>query len=225
MFKHIRRSFCCGLLLVLLGSPLVLTAKDAPDAASATRLFKQLLSNLNHMQAKFAQTVFDADGVVRHRAQGNMALSRPNKFLWQTALPMKQLVVADGLNLWIYDIDLEQVTVRPLDGALGESPALLLSGDAQTLAQRFELTQLKQQTGQAYQLKPRDTQSSYKQVILYFDAHHLQSMDLYDKLSQHTKIVFSEINTAQTISQALFRFKPPAQVDIIGHPVPAKSRK
>ena len=180
-------------------------------------LFKQLLAELGSLRANFQQTVFDASGQVLQRTAGTMMLKRPGQFRWHTLKPNRQLVIANGKSLWIYDVDLAQATVRPQQEGIGQSPALLLSGRSSELSQQFTIHKLRSSNAmqQRYKLIPKNQQASFNMVMMSFDQHRLKSMDLYDKLQQHIKVVFDHIST-RAISPKRFEFKPPKGVDVIG---------
>lgn len=96
------------------------------NAQSSTEL-SDLLKSVQGMKANFTQTLYDGRGKAKQTSYGNMAMQRPGKFRWEVTKPMPQLIIANQTTLWIFDPDLEQVTIRSLSKASGETPAFLLS--------------------------------------------------------------------------------------------------
>lgn len=169
------------------------------------------------MRADFQQVVFDAKFNAVQQASGTLAMQRPGKFRWDYTMPYKQLIVADGIRLWVYDKDLEQVTVRFLDAALGNTPALLLSG-GQFPAKSFAITELKSKGDDLYwlELVPTDQQASFTGVRLAFNSRHLAVMELLDGFGQTTRLNFTNMQYNPRIEPTVFRFTPPPDVDVIG---------
>lgn len=200
---------------IIVISCFLLTLLGFANAENQQQLFQQLLVKLQVMRGDFQQTIFGANGDVIQRSSGKMALKRPGKFRWYTLKPNKQLLVADGKNLWIYDVDLEQATVRQQDQGIGESPALLLSGTSAILSKEFTVDKLRSKVGERYKLLPKASSGSFKMVLLHFEHNKLIGMDLYDKLEQHIKLAFSQVST-QSAANKLFNFIPPKGVDVIG---------
>lgn len=151
-------------------------------------------------------------------------MQRPGKFRWDYQTPYKQLILADGQRLWIYDPDLDQVVVKPLEAALGDTPALLLSGKGlsgkQSLEQQFNIIEsLEAQDGLYWvTLKPTARDSSFQEVRLGFDEKHLRRMELVDGFGQQTLLEFFDMQTNVEVPPDSFRFDPPKGVDIVGKP-------
>lgn len=171
------------------------------------------------LRASFVQTVqapaFDQPEVSR----GTLLLLRPNRFRWDYQEPYRQQIVADGQRLWLYDEELEQVVVKPLDKALGDTPAMLLSGSG-SIEDRFTLEELGDRgDGLAWvQLTPKQADTGFEAVRLGFDTHDLRKMELVDGFGQVTRMQFSDIVRDPDIMPAAFRFVPPPGVDVIGDP-------
>jgi chaperone LolA len=144
-------------------------------------------------------------------------MQRPGKFRWDYLSPYEQVIVADGKKLWVYDKDLEQVTVNQLDAAIGNTPALLLSGD-ESLELSFRIVELDKKTAGLdwVELFPKEAQSSFTSMRLAFSAHHLEYMELIDSFGQTTQIKFSNTKNNPDINANLFNFTPPKGVDVIG---------
>jgi len=172
------------------------------------------------IEAKFSQTVLDAQLRTIQSTEGTMKLERPGKFRWDYSKPFVQQIVGDGKKVWLYDEDLEQVTVKAMDGALGNTPALLLSGD-EPLKNNFFINELgaELETNEDrdwVELLPKDTNSGFERMVLIFEQDGLKAMELRDGLGQNTRLVFSDIKLNTDIDAALFTFVPPKGVDVIG---------
>jgi len=165
--------------------------------------------------------VRNRDNQIVDRASGTLSLSRPNRFRWDYQKPYVQTIVADGKRLWLYDSDLEQVTVRALEQGLGSTPAMLLSG-AGKVGDAFVSVAVQQQGDWTWcRLKPKQEGSDFEQVSLAFDRKgELAAMELRDKLGQATVIEFGALRRNPPLDQRLFRFEPPPGADVIGRAEP-----
>lgn len=189
---------------------------SAAYATTTADTLTQLLNNITTMQANFTQTITDKSGRSLQQSSGRMSLSRPGKFRWDVKQPNAQLVLTNGSKLWVYDPDLEQVTVRVLTKEAGEAPALLLSDTNESLAKKFNVQMLPGRSGlQWFLLTPRSQESMFQAIKLGFANNQIQQMDLQDDLGHTTHIQFTQVVMNKTLSAALFTFKPPANVDVI----------
>src|SRR5690606_20974589 len=144
---------------------------------------------------------------------GYIQAKRPNLFFWETQPPLAQQIVADGQEIWIFDPDLEQVTVKKLGDDIQNTPALLLSGDVQNLQQAYEISH--QQPAEAidqFMLAPKGNDSLFDQLRLTFENGVLTEMRLRDSLGQRTVIRFSKIETNPSIPDSNIRFQVPEGV-------------
>lgn len=204
----VRRTFA-ALLLTL---PLVAAAAD--DAGY--RRVERFLDGLQGLQAQFQQTLTDSKGIVTGESSGTLAIRRPNRFRWDYRQPNEQLIVADGARIWLYDKDLEQVTVRRVDESLSATPAMLLSG-AGTLSDNFKATQTQQEGGvQWVRLEPVRNDTDFKYVRLGFAGDALKFMQLADKLGQTTSLEFSKFERNPPLDPSQFVFAVPPGADVIG---------
>ena len=172
------------------------------------------LGHISSMHASFTQKV-----TVKKRelsqSSGTMAFKRPGHFRWQTKAPMEQLLVADGQKFWLYDIELEQVTVRPQQEMMGAAAGLFLGDDSTRFFQDFNVTEAHEDKTDVFKLEAIAKQANIQRMTLRFEAAKLVSMDLYDQLGQRTAIVFKQVQTNAKLSPNLFRFSPPAGVDVV----------
>jgi len=203
-----RLFFFCSLLFA------VLPAYGAADAAGIEAL-KSFLAQMSSARARFAQIVVDKDLKQLQQATGVMEFSRPGKFRWEYDKPYEQTIVGDGSKLWIYDKDLNQVIVQPLDKALGSSPAALLAGSNE-IEKSYNLTSLGNQEGLDWiEAVPKAKENSFERVRLGFGAHGLEAMELHDQFGHTTVIKFSTLERNLEFPPGAFRFVPPRGADII----------
>ena len=185
--------------------------------AAATDKLKTFMSATQSAQANFTQQVFDKNGNRLQSASGSLQFQRPGKFRWEYRKPYEQLIIGDGKKFWIYDIDLNQVTVKKLDGALGSSPAALLSGDNE-IERDFALSDIEDKEGLEWlQAKPRSSESTFEKILMAFNANaELMVMELQDAFGQHTVLHFSAMHNNPALSPQRFRFVPPKGADVLG---------
>ena len=205
---QIKHSLLAALFFSLISQPLF--------AADVIARLHDFYADVQSMQADFKQELFDNTGELIQSASGKLALQRPGKFRWDYLIPYEQLIVADGKKLWIYDADLEQVTVKHMDKALGNTPAMLLSG-VHPLEDDFTITALPMMGDMMWvELAPKGESEGFDQVRLGFDKHDLKLFEMIDGLGQVTRISFNETRKNSGLDQQLFTFIPPPDVDVVG---------
>jgi outer membrane lipoprotein carrier protein len=176
---------------------------------------ERFLEDVQTLKADFRQQLWSADGKLLDESSGTFALRRPDRFRWDYREPMQQLIVADGDKLWMYDEELAQVTVSPLDRTAG-SPAMLLSG-GEAVRDSFDVEDSYESGGLAWiKLRPKLTGTDFSSVLIGFDDGLPRQLELVDGLQQTTRIVFSNVAVNDKLDDALFRFEPPRGVDVIG---------
>ncbi len=188
-----------------------------PGAAMAAGVdaLKAFLGQTQTVKARFAQMVLDKNLKTLQQAQGVMQFSRPGKFRWDYVKPYEQSIVGDGSRLWIYDKDLNQVTVRKLDRALGASPAALLAG-SNDLERDYVLTNSGTQNGLDWlDAVPKSRESVFERVRMGFGKSGLEAMELRDQFGQVTVITFADVERNPRIPDGVFRFTPPPGADVI----------
>ncbi len=184
-------------------------------SAAATDALKVFLTQTQTVKARFAQMVLDKNGKQLQQAQGVMQFSRPGKFRWDYQKPYEQVIVGDGSRLWIFDKDLNQVTVRKLDRALGSSPAALLSG-SNDLERDFKLSNLGMDKGLDWlEALPKNRETVFERVRMGFGKSGLEAMELRDQFGQTTVITFADVERNPRIAADVFRFTPPQGADVI----------
>ncbi len=206
-------------LRVATGALLAVLPALAPAADDAIPgELRAFFAGIDSIRGEFRQVVFDPRGGEVETAQGELAIAKPGRFRWHYTAPYEQLIVADGRRLWLYDVDLEQVTVREQTGSLSQSPAMLLGGDA-TALDAFRYLGTYSSDGRDWlRLEPIAADSDFRYVSLAFSGGDLESMELADALGQVTRIEFSDLVLNEQLDESLFRFEPPAGVDVIGVP-------
>lgn len=196
---------------------LLLLLATSAQAGKATERLNAFFAEEGALRADFVQTVQGAAFAQPEQSQGVLIMQRPGKFRWDYRQPYQQQIVADGKRLWVYDVDLAQVVVKPMDEALGDTPALLLSGSG-LLAERFDVAELGEQGDGLdwVQLIPRQVDTGFNELRLGFGKRDLERMDLKDNFGQVTRLVFSNMQRNVKVHADTFRFVPPEGVDVVG---------
>jgi len=192
------------------------------SAARAQTPLDTYLSHLKTLRAEFAQTVTDGKGEQVQNAQGTLVIVRPGRFRWELTPEggSPQLMVADGKNLWFYDRDLEQVSVKAATAALTATPAGLLSGDG-NIRELFTVSSAGKSDGFDWVLvKPRESDADFREARLGFGPSELKRMVLKDKLGQTVRLDFSKSERNPSVAESEVKFTPPPGADVIGTPTP-----
>jgi outer membrane lipoprotein carrier protein len=199
---------------VILGFSLALP--QAAGASSGKQRLTVFLKEISSLRADFQQTLLDPKGKVIQQDQGTVALARPGRFRWEYRKPNEQLIVSDGKKLWIYDPELEQVTVKSVDATLGNTPAVLLSG-VHPIDRDFKVKDDGRRSGLEWvRLVPKGEDTSFVFILLGFWGQEIREMELHDSFGQVTRLRFQNVQRNPALSPTLFQFKPPAGVDVIG---------
>ncbi len=177
---------------------------------------KAFYTDTKTMRADFSQVVTDKQGRKVQEVQGVMQLKRPNKFRWDYNKPFEQQIISDGKQIWLYDTELAQVTVRGISKALGSSPAALLAG-GESLEKNFKLMDTARKDNLEWvSALPLEPDSGFEKIFLGFSDSQLQKMELTDSFGHNTSIIFSNLAQNNSISDGIFVFKVPKGVDLIG---------
>ena len=208
------------LVIALLATAALLLGSGLATAApvSLERL-DRFLTEVKTLSGDFTQTLYDESDRAVETSAGEVHLERSEphgRFRWQYRKPYPQTIVGDGRQVWVYDPDLEQVTVRPLDAALGDTPAALLAGNAD-VTERFEMRDLGDREGVAWvSLTPlAGAEGGFQSMALGFSRDALVAMELVDAFSQRTVLEFGTLLRNAPIDDAMFRFVPPAGADVL----------
>lgn len=199
---------------VLLSSLLTLSVPG--QAADGKVRLDAFFKGLKTMRAEFVQTLVDAEQRVMEQSEGVLLLSRPGRFRLDYSKPYSQLYVADGQKVWMYDKDLEQVTVRSQDEALGSTPAMLLTG-SEPLERSFILQELGDHEGFTWiDLKPREKDATFAYIRLALEGDVIRAMEMVDNFGQMTRLFFHTVSRNPPVEAGAFRFTPPPGVDVVG---------
>ncbi len=185
--------------------------------AGATDKLKNFIASTRSGQADFTQVVQDKSGRRIQSASGIMQFQRPGKFRWVYLKPYEQLIVGDGDKFWLHDVELNQVTVKKLDAALGSSPAALLSGNNE-IERSFVLKDIEGRDGLEWlQAMPKAQDTSFEKVLMAFNAQSdLVVMELRDTFGHNTVLRFSNLQRNPHLAANLFSFTPPKGADVLG---------
>lgn len=198
---------------------LVCSSIQAAEVASAdaTKKLIAFLNGIQSMEATFEQWVMDAKQNALQHVKGDMWIQRPGQFRWDTEDPYPQQIVSDGKVLWIYDRDLEQATKKSLDTQVGNTPALLLSGDPARISENFNISAYHfEDTGEwRFDLRPSQDDAMFELLRVHFYQEKLRDMYLEDSLGQTTRIEFKTKQKNKPIPEKVFSLELDETVDII----------
>lgn len=183
--------------------------------ADAVTTMERFFDEVRTFRADFDQVVLDESLNRIEESSGKMWIARPDRFRWNYEAPLEQEIVGDGERVWVYDVELEQVTVRPMQAALGQTPAALLAGRGD-LEDNFTVNDLGRQ-GQldTVELEPVSAESGYESMRIGFEGTELRLLELDDRLGQTTRITFRNVRENVEVAPERFLFEPPAGVDVI----------
>ncbi len=203
----------CALVTGLLIGALVSGPALADDPEAR---LKSALKRMDAVSAEFKQTLRDEDKKVVQQSRGTVDLQRPGKFAWRYVEPYEQYIVADGRELWIYDVDLDQVTVKPMDDGLSNAPIMILMKQAD-VTEQFTVNEVGQRKYLYWvELEPREADLEYTHIYLGIEDDSVRAMELRDQFGRSTQIVFENLRTGVIHDPAKFDFKPPPGVDVYG---------
>ncbi|OAZ99191.1 outer membrane lipoprotein chaperone LolA [Halomonas sp. G11] len=193
---------------------LTLTAPLAMANEAAERLTERL-DPLESYQASFEQQILDGSGERLQDARGEMWLSRPGLLRWEVEAPYTQTVVSDGDDVYLYDPDLEQVTVQALDERVTHTPALLLSGQVSELTESYDVEYEQDSGDDVFTLVPTSVDTLFEQLQMVFDGDMLTELWMTDSTGQRTSITFSNAERNGDIDDERFEFDIPDGIDVI----------
>ena len=178
--------------------------------------FAQFLGGTQSARAGFEQKIHDRNAKLVQESRGTFSFQRPGRFRWTYVKPYPQLIVGDGTKVWIYDEDLQQVTVRRIDKALGSTPAALLSGNNEAV-KAFKLSDRGVRGGLEWMdALPRDSDANFEKISLGFGFSGLEVLELHDNFGQTTVVRFTSFELNPRLEAGSFRFTPPKGADVIG---------
>ena len=181
-------------------------------------LLDRFVQDMHSLSARFDQSLVDDTDTVVEESSGTVEILRPGRFRWSYTEPYEQVLIADGLNVWSYDVDLLQVTVKPQQEVIASTPALLLGGGANVLDEFEYIDSLEDRGTTWIRLRPRDADAGFGKIELGFTDGDLSRMMFSDNLEQTTLIALFDVVLNAELDDARFRFVPPAGVDLVGEP-------
>ncbi len=193
----------------------ILFLLSAVTHASAPTSLERFFNDVHTYSARFQQVVLDEGLNTLQESSGSLSIERPGKFRWDYDTPYQQQIVGDGSKVWVYDVELQQVTVRRMTGALGNTPALLLAGKA-GLKRNFDVTDLGHQGKLDWvKMVPKIRDGGFEDIRIGFENGAIRSLELVDGFGQTTRITLSDANENKKIDPKRFNFVPPKGVDVI----------
>jgi len=199
-----------GRLIVAVAASVVVPLAHAEGEAVLNTLF-----SYKTLKADFTQEILDQNRNVQQQMRGRLVIQRPGKFRWNYQSPYEQEIVADGKKVWLYDIDLEQVTIKPQDQALAGSPASLLSTHAK-LEDEFKVKIIQRNDGlQWFELTPKSNESSFDKILVGLKQKQLYRLEILDSFGQQTDVQFENVQTNPLVLTETFAFSIPKGVDVI----------
>lgn len=201
---------------VMFISAVLVLSSGITHAGDGERLLNRFLTDTSSMSASFRQTLMSDDGFVMQESSGQFFLERPGKFRWNYSQPYEQQIVSDGKQVYLYDVDLQQVTVQKKDVALSNTPMALMEGKVQ-LSQSYDVVEMDNKDG-VYRLKlnSKKADSDFNGIVVGVDKTGLRFLQLKDQFDQVTDIVFADLKTNRSLQPGLFEFVAPQGVDVFG---------
>jgi chaperone LolA len=208
-----RTFFGVSMRIIVLFLALVLA--HASHAGGVERL-QAFVVGAKTAAADFTQTVTDKSGRITQQASGKMMFARPGKFRWDYVAPYEQVIVSDGIKLWLYDADLDQVSVKSLGDVVAGTPAALLAGD-NAIEKYFSLKNAGDSDGLEWLVAtPKNRDTTFERIRMGFKGDVLEQMELFDYFGQRTTLKLSRFSRNPPIAASRFKFTPPQGADIIG---------
>ncbi|MDA8421373.1 MAG: outer membrane lipoprotein chaperone LolA [Pseudomonadota bacterium] len=188
------------------------TAAHASAVAGLERFYR----DVHTYSARFHQVVLDEALNPIQESSGTLWIDRPGRFRWDYDLPYRQVIVGDGKKIWVYDKELQQVTVRPMAGGLGNTPAILLAGSA-SLTAHFTVTDMGRQGKLEWvSMKPKVDDGGFRVIRIGFLGDQVRALVMVDSFGQTTRITLSDVHENAYIAPGRFRFTPPKGADVVG---------
>ena len=210
MTKHL-----ISAVLMLISLTMASIAPAYADNDAALNDFLARIKNLQTLDSRFEQSTRDNHGQVLQSMTGQLTVAKPGKLRWHTDEPFAQLVVSDGELVWVYDMDLEQVTIRNMDQRIQETPALLLTGDAGNVEKSFLVEEEKAGDEIVFQLVPKDNSQLFESLEFHYRDQQIVRMMIFDAAGQITEISFDGVAINQPVDDQAFVFNVPEGVDVI----------
>ena len=203
-------------LLPILFIGLIGSLSFSTMAADAEQRLKTALKKMDNLSTEFKQTLLDEDKNIVQQSRGTLALQRPGKFAWIYVEPFEQRIIADGSELWIYDVELDQVTVKPMDEGISNAPIMILMKESD-VTQQFKVSEVGQRKYLYWiELEPLASDLEFQRIFIGLEEGRVRAMELQDQFGQSTQIVFDNLRLGVVHNPATFKFVPPDGVDVYG---------
>ena len=192
-------------------------ASALPNGQESSQQLANLLKKVDTFSADFQQTLVSSQGNIMQRVSGHLKAKRPGLFYWYTAPPLEQKLISDGDQVWLYDPDLEQVTIQTLSAQFSQTPALLLSGEVKDIERQYDVAEVTSENqNRLFKLRPKSPDSLFDSLYLSFNREQqLRLMQLKDSLGQQTTLEFSNQQINQPVKDEIFVFDIPEGIDVI----------
>ncbi len=209
-FSHLLTAPAAG--FALLGAIGASVAFGSPATERMVRFFEEDTT----MFAEFSQVVLDEGLHVVEESAGLVWIRRPNLFRWEYVSPFMQTIVSDGKTTWIYDVELDQVTVSDAESFVGQTPAEILSGMG-TIEQKYDVGDLGRQGRLLWvSIEPKDkSESQFDEMRMAFGQHHLEIVEMIDALGNTTRIKMNDVLKNPDLNARTFEFEIPEGVDVV----------
>lgn len=201
---------------------ILIAASATLASADGLKSLESFMKGAQTGRADFTQTVTsppkDGQAARTKTSSGSFEFQRPNRFKFAYKKPFEQTIVADGQTLWLYDVDLNQVTQRSQSQALGSTPAALLASapDLSALKAEFTLEASPDKDGLQWVLAtPRAKDGQLRSVRVGFSGDQLAALDIEDSFGQRSNIRFNGMQANASLPASTFQFKPPAGADVV----------
>jgi outer membrane lipoprotein carrier protein len=182
--------------------------------ADAVDTLRDFVRDVKSGRSAFSQTVTSTDGARKKTSSGQFEFLRPGRFRFSYTKPFEQLIVADGVKVWIFDADLNQASSRKLAQALGATPAALLTGAS--LDADFVLTAQPAKEGLDWALAtPKAKDGPFQSMRVGFKGRELSAVEIVDSFGQRSLLQFSRFESNVALDAEQFRYAPPPGVDVI----------
>lgn len=219
-----KRTIACILPLCLAGiaygteqSAAVPAAEQQKSVATneALNALEKRVAKLKFFSAHFKQEMKADKNKTKTDILGEFKLKQPGKFRWETSKPYKQIVVADGKAVYTYDPELEQALIQDLNSVIGDTPALLFSGDVK-IGKFFNVSEkIKDSVKKYYYLVPKKNDSTLEKVSIEFTKDILSAMYITDAFGQETAIKFEKIAVTEIKDESIFKLDFDEDTDVI----------
>jgi outer membrane lipoprotein carrier protein len=184
------------------------------QAAGQDDELQAFFNKLTSLKADFSQHVYGPRHELQQSTRGQMIVQRPGRFRWDYEQPYQQHIVADGDKVWFYDVDLEQVTIKPQDKTMDNTPATLLS-DASQLEKQFDVLAVVREGRNWFELIPKQADSGFETLYIALNKGVIKQMELQDSFGQTTRIDFDNVVMNKHYGADTFKLNIPEGVDVI----------